>query len=257
MTEGHAEIPGHGAGGSTQVLPGKPSDLFRLGLREETREPARFLAWTNSVCLLFLIVGVVGFWPPPIRMQTIRQELAPVPVQWTAPEPARPVSPSEVKETGERAVPSEALEAAGEMTGGMPEVAPVTSVIIPGKIEFPVITGHAQQTPGPDSANEPGQHYVPPRPIAFQPGGAGAGAFTPPPEYPPRALRNGREGTVVIEFTVHHGGQVHSAKVRTSSGYPDLDDAALAVVRDKWRLAPGSPRSYFWACTFQIKNSEK
>jgi protein TonB len=254
MTEGCADTPRDCAGGSAEIRPGEPSDLFRLCLREEAREPARFLAWANSVCLLFLVVGLIGFWRPSVRVGTALPAFDSVPVAWTVPEPERKIGSLLTKSIGQAEIP---LEAPDALAPEIPKVASVASVTIPEKIAFPVLPKSERPLAGQEQAKGPGQHYVPARPIAFQPSTSGAEAFTPPPEYPPRALRTGREGTVIIEFSVRPAGEVHSVTVHTTSGYGDLDEAAMAVVRDKWRFGPGSPRSYLWACTFQIKRSEK
>jgi protein TonB len=244
----------HSTGGSTPFRHGEPSDLFRLCLREEARDPARFLAWANSICLLFLVVGLIGLWSPPVRVQTSLPRIDSVPVVWTAPEPERKIGSLLTTSIGQAEIPLESSEA---FATEIPEVASVASVAAPEKIAFPALPALDEPSAGHGQSDGVGQHYVPVRPTAFQPTSSGAEASTPPPEYPPRALRNGREGTAIIEFSVNPAGQVHSVRVRTSSGYGELDDAALAVVRDKWRFGPGAPRSHFWACTFQIKRSEK
>jgi TonB family protein len=58
--------------------------------------------------------------------------------------------------------------------------------------------------------------------------------YTPAPEYPghERAMRS--EGVVYIRVTIGADGGVASAEIVKSSGYPNLDKAALEAVR-KWR----------------------
>ena len=255
MTERRAEIFRPGADGSTQIRPGESSDLFRLCLREESREPARFLAWANSICLLFLIVGLFGLCFPVIHTTAAPPRIESVPVIWTAPEPERRIASLETKKPGPMDV---LMERTGESATEIPQAASVASVAAPERIAFPVVPVLAKEGASHLQNDVPvRQPYVPARPTAFQPRSSGTEAFTPPPEYPRRALRTGREGTVIIEFSVSQAGQVNSVNVRTSSGYGELDNAALVVVRDKWRFGPGARRSYFWACSFQIKRSEK
>jgi protein TonB len=57
------------------------------------------------------------------------------------------------------------------------------------------------------------------------------------PPYPAWSRRLGETGTVVLRVELGETGHVEVARVSTSSGYPRLDDAALAVVRT-WRCAP-------------------
>lgn len=60
------------------------------------------------------------------------------------------------------------------------------------------------------------------------------------PEYPPSSRRAGEAGTVVLEVYVLENGRVGEAKVKESSGYPKLDEAALREVKRSWRLVPGT-----------------
>ncbi len=53
----------------------------------------------------------------------------------------------------------------------------------------------------------------------------------PAPAYPSRARRQGWEGTVEVGLRVAADGSVASASVERSSGYPTLDDVALASAR--------------------------
>ena len=89
---------------------------------------------------------------------------------------------------------------------------------------------------------------------------SGAAAAEPPPlsfgrpnvctsDYPPEAAAAGHEGTVRLAFTITDKGTVADPKVDVSSGYPELDAAALACVKD-WRYRPamqnGKPISVPW-----------
>ena len=89
---------------------------------------------------------------------------------------------------------------------------------------------------------------------------SGAAAAEPPPlsfgrpnvctsDYPPEAAAAGHEGTVLLAFTITDEGSVVDPKVDVSSGYPELDAAALACVTN-WRYHPamqnGKPISVPW-----------
>jgi periplasmic protein TonB len=60
------------------------------------------------------------------------------------------------------------------------------------------------------------------------------------PEYPPSSRRAGEAGTVVLEIYVLETGRVGEARVKTSSGFPKLDEAAMREVKRSWRLTPGT-----------------
>ena len=47
------------------------SELARTALYATTRDPDRKLAWVNSVCVLFLLIGVSGSKPAPIRIKPL------------------------------------------------------------------------------------------------------------------------------------------------------------------------------------------
>lgn len=59
----------------------------------------------------------------------------------------------------------------------------------------------------------------------------------PPPQYPAIAKRAGEQGKVVLRVLVAASGRADTVEVRTSSGSPRLDDAALETVR-RWRFVP-------------------
>ena len=61
--------------------------------------------------------------------------------------------------------------------------------------------------------------------------------FSPPPSYPPSALAEGWNGTVVLRVTIAVDGQVTDVEVAESSGHAVLDGAAAAAVR-RWRMRP-------------------
>ncbi len=58
-----------------------------------------------------------------------------------------------------------------------------------------------------------------------------------PPTYPSGALRDKRGGKVLVRCTVNENGRVVGAKVKTSSGHRDLDEAALKAV-NRWKFKP-------------------
>jgi len=60
------------------------------------------------------------------------------------------------------------------------------------------------------------------------------------PEYPPSSRRAGEAGTVILEVYVLENGRVGEARVKQSSGFPRLDEAAVREVKRSWRLLPGT-----------------
>ena len=65
------------------------------------------------------------------------------------------------------------------------------------------------------------------------------------PIYPARARREGWEGVVVLKFWVTPEGAVVNITVVRSSGYPELDRAAMSALR-QWRFAPKQGAGNEW-----------
>ncbi|MFZ5465194.1 MAG: energy transducer TonB, partial [Pseudomonadota bacterium] len=59
----------------------------------------------------------------------------------------------------------------------------------------------------------------------------------PPPPYPPLSRRLGEQGKVQLRVHVNTEGLPTAVEIKSSSGSPRLDEAALETVR-KWRFVP-------------------
>lgn len=73
--------------------------------------------------------------------------------------------------------------------------------------------------------------------------------FKKDPKYPPLSKRLREEGTVVIKVLIDEEGYPQEIKVRSSSGYPMLDESALKAVK-KWVFKPhivGNKAEKAWA----------
>jgi protein TonB len=60
------------------------------------------------------------------------------------------------------------------------------------------------------------------------------------PEYPASARRAGKFGSVILDIYVLENGRVGEAKVKQSSGTPELDESAVREARRSWKLVPGT-----------------
>ncbi len=101
-----------------------------------------------------------------------------------------------------------------------------------------------------EPAEEPGEEAqaqpLPPtgsEPAVWEPGQGAlgsvdlAGPQNLPPIYPRLARVNGWQGTVVLRVGVSAAGGTEWVRVRRSSGFPALDQAALRAVKE-WRFRP-------------------
>lgn len=99
----------------------------------------------------------------------------------------------------------------------------------------PVAVARASRSPAPSV-----------RHAAAAPGGGSAGdtslahpryAVNPPPNYPPDAKRLKQQGEVLLHVKVGADGSAQAVTLKHSSGFPELDEAALAAVR-RWKFEP-------------------
>jgi len=65
-------------------------------------------------------------------------------------------------------------------------------------------------------------------------------AHSSQPDYPPEARRLGEQGSLVLQVLVEPDGRVSDSKLVQSSGFPVLDEAALAGVKTNYRFVPGT-----------------
>jgi protein TonB len=60
------------------------------------------------------------------------------------------------------------------------------------------------------------------------------------PPYSARMIREGNQGTIEIEVYVQPNGRVSDARVAKSTGFEELDLAAMAEAKRNWRLLPAT-----------------
>lgn len=59
-------------------------------------------------------------------------------------------------------------------------------------------------------------------------------------DYPPESVKAGEQGATTVRYVVLEDGTVGDVQVLTSSGYPALDQAAVAIVKSRWRFKPST-----------------
>ena len=211
-------------------------------LPSEFRDSYRTLAWINSICFLFLAIGMVGLKPTRIVIKPLSEIVETAPVIFTPPEEQPKPEPEVAKDEPEpQTTPVET-----------PQVVAVVAAVDSPSIAFAVPVQGAVAVASPRYATPPPPiNAAPPKPMKFNPD-ASTGNF-PKPTYPGYAWRNRYQGTVSLELIVDAGGSVVEAKVVKSSGFTILDDAAVKTVKEKWKFPPGSTRDYLWDCIFELK----
>jgi protein TonB len=111
-------------------------------------------------------------------------------------------------------------------------------------IEAPAATGPTtaitnttteRPTVAPVPVAKPVEHQV----VRTPPSTQGKGARITQAEYPPSSRRAGEAGTVTLTICVSESGRPTDVKVRQSSGFEKLDEAAVKDVQRNWKLVPG------------------
>jgi protein TonB len=212
-------------------------ELARYCLPSASRDAGRKLAWVNSICVLFLLIGIAGARsasilikrPPPL------EQIVPAIIE--SPPPPPPTTPQEVKPQEEPEQKSEAPQVV-VVTPDAPSIS--FSVPTIGNLVVPNAVAVA---PPADPMNTPAPLRNVPRMIES----TGRGGDRPAPEYPRMAQDLGQQGKVVIGFAVDDSGRITSATVKQSSGFPILDHAALESIKRHWIFPPGAANRQFEA----------
>jgi TonB family protein len=200
-------------------------ELSRLCLPTADRDPNRKLAWINSICLLFLLIGVIGarrapnFVEPPPRPQEI------VP---TIVEPA-PL-PAEIQKT--QHTEQEKTEAPQVVAVTLDTPAINFSVPTIGNLVVPTAIAQANTATILKTA-------------ILRINSTGTSGERPQPPYPKIALEEAEQGSVKLSMTVDQDGVITDIQVRESSGYPVLDRSAMEFVKWHWKIPPMNGTRFF------------
>ena len=212
------------------------NELARLCLPSASRDAGQKLAWANSVCLLFLLIGIAGAQRGIIAIKPAPplQEIIPVVVQ--------PVT-LQAQQQVEKTQPTESDDN---------NPAPV-AVVIPQtpNITFSVPTIGSLVVPANLAAAPP----LEPMRAKTQVGlvsSTGVGGERPAPPYPKMAEQAGEQGTIILLLGGDEAGNVTSMEIKQSSGFPILDRATQDFVRNHWRL-PAGGGLFQTSITFQLQ----
>jgi periplasmic protein TonB len=212
-------------------------ELARYCLPQTRRDPDRQLAWVNSICLLFLLIGVVGGKPaatsikppPPI------EEIIPVVIESLPPLPIRvEAQPNPEPDDQQKSDAPPVVVATPESPAINFSVPTIANVIVP----------NALATAPPANPMRP---IVPVRNNPVTIDNTGKGGERPIPTYPTIAQQLGQQGTVVLTMTVDQNGSITAIEVKQSSGFPMLDRGALEFVKRHWILPAGATGRIFEA----------
>ena len=207
-------------------------ELARLCLPSAKRDASLKLGWVNSICILFLLIGIAGARCGVIAIKPVPPIREEVPVVF---QPA--VLPPQVTAVRKEQMAQEnnqprvlvALPNAPNINFGVPTigtlVAPAALATAPQ--EAPVRIGSLSNT--------------------------GAGGERPEPPYPQIAKETGEQGTVKLLLGGDEAGNIISIDVKESSGFPILDRATVDFIKRHWRLPAGTGNRLFeTSITYQL-----
>jgi protein TonB len=101
---------------------------------------------------------------------------------------------------------------------------------------FKIAPEKLDQIPGSDAKEIEQQ----PQPPVTDTNASGVSGTHTIPDYPSLARRLSEQGSVRLSLTISPDGSVIAANVAQSSGFPDLDDAAVNWVLGHWKYKPAT-----------------
>ena len=204
-------------------------DLARLCLPGADHDPSRKLAWTNSICILFLLIGLVGakqaadFAEPPPQLE----EAVAVIIEPMKPPPSPEVQKIQVTDQNQSTAPQ--MVAVTLDTPAINFAVPtIGNLVVPNAL--------AQAPSVAKLVGQPRVHKI---------SSTGAGGERPQPPYPPIALSEAEQGTVAVSLTVDETGVVTDIVLKESSGYPVLDRSTLEFIKRHWIIPPLNGSHWF------------
>lgn len=210
-------------------------ELARYCLPATHQDSNRKLAWVNSICILFLLIGIFGARPASISIKPIP------PVEEVIPTIIEPLPPPP---------PTAAAEKRQDQNDEEKPEAPQVVVVTPNapSINFAVPTIGNLVAPSVLAQAPPLTPMQPPAALKRLPSAidtTGSGGARPRPSYPRIALEQGQQGSVTLLMTADDAGNVVSLEVKESSGFPVLDRGATDYVKRHWTLPAGTTNRLF------------
>jgi periplasmic protein TonB len=196
------------------------SELARYCLASARQDTNLKLAWVNSICILFLLIGILGARRGVISIKTLP------PIREVVPVVVMPVT-----------LPPQATTPQKKEPPRQETQQPRIYVALPNtpNVNFSVPTIGNIVAPGMLASAPPLNPMQAPAQIASV-GNTGAGGERPQPPYPPLAMQSGEQGTIVLLLGSDETGKVISIDVKEPSGFPFLDQATVEFIKNHWHL---------------------
>ena len=233
------------------------ANVLTLTMSAGAREDSRLIPiFTLVLWVGCLAIGFVGFVLPYLRPQPPARTPPPVVaelinVELTS-DPLPPVNPASPPPNLLQPLPltKPAVVSPAPPMMAVAEPSPTIAFAVP--VQAPARVVPVNEAAYRTSKAQPVAESAP-APLVSQPLTFGQGeGKQPAPDYPRQALREGQEGVVTVRMTVREDGRVLAAAASSPSPWPLLNDAAVRVVKSRWRFAPGAMRAYEVAIRFQL-----
>jgi TonB family protein len=213
-------------------------ELARYCLPPANRDPNRKLAWVNSICILFLIIGVAGSKsistalqpPPPLPAESVPVFIEP-PTPPAATDQQKQEQTTEEKPDTPRVVV--AVPNSPSILFSVPTIANVLAV-------------SGSPTTPPVNPMQP-VAALSKEPLSLK--NTGEEGDRPAPDYPAFFQDRGEHGSVTLWITVDQNGVISSISVRGSSGFRDLDDHTVSYVKKHWVIPSGEANKLLYETT--------
>jgi len=202
-----------------------------------------YIAIAMGLNVLYVMLGVLGIREhdhkeieiQPVIIELIQPKKLEPPPPPPKPEPKKPEPPKPLKPEPAKPEPPKVVEPRPEPPKPEPaKPAPPAPEAPPKPAQAPATA----PAPIPEPVSKPAPPPAPPSPpqkrngVSISAGYRCSNAFPP---YPTMSIRNHEQGTVILQVLVKSDGTAGSVEVKSSSGYPRLDEAASKAVKN-WRF---------------------
>ena len=214
------------------------SDLARYSLPSDSQDSNLKLAWVNSICILFLIIGIFGARRGIISIRNVSpiRQVVPVVVipQPLPPQKTLPQKREQPRQQNQPARIFVALPNAPNVRFSVPTIGiPAASAAL---------------------ASAPPLNPLQPQAQVVSLGSTSTGGERPEPPYPQLAMQTGEQGKIVLLLNGDSAGNVISIDIKQSSGFPYLDHATVEFIKSHWHLPSNvATRLFQTSITFKLQ----
>jgi TonB family protein len=204
------------------------SELARLSLPAASQDANLKLAWVNSICILFLLIGIVGARRELIAIKPVSPLAEIVPV-FVEPMILLPQATTETKEAVEdKNDTPRVVVAIPQSPSVIFSVPTIGSLVVPAQL-----------------ASAPPLDLLRTAASISSVSSTGTGGERPQPPYPRLALEEGEQGTIILLLGGDTAGNVISVDVKEASGFQILDRATVEFIKQHWHLPASTGNQLF------------